>query len=167
MSKTPSKPLRLSLAVQYGTDVPALPRWRLRRWVQRAVAMAQIPGASHISLTLRLVDQDEGQYLNRTYRGKDYATNVLTFEYEPLPGEPTAADQAHHLIGDIVICVPVLQTEARAQHKTFLDHAAHLVVHGTLHALGYDHLTPSDARTMEALETRILARFGVADPYAV
>ena len=174
MSKTPAKthaetptrtcanPPKLSLAVQYGMAAPELPRWRLRRWVEGAVAQADpqaIQGLARIGLTLRLVDKDEGFYLNQTYRQKAYATNVLTFEYEPMPG------QSDERMGDIVICVPVLQDEARAQQKPFLHHAAHLVVHGTLHALGYDHLSPEQAEQMEALEAHVLARWGIADPY--
>lgn len=166
MSKTPDKTCakapKLSLAVQYGISTPDLPRWRLRRWVVRAIAQADpqaIKGITHIGMTLRLVDKDEGCFLNQTYRQKAYATNVLTFEYEPMPG------QSEEIMSDIVICVPVLRDEARIQQKPFAHHAAHLVVHGTLHALGYDHQTHEQAEHMEALETRILQRWGIGDPY--
>ncbi|MGB3289039.1 MAG: rRNA maturation RNase YbeY [Burkholderiaceae bacterium] len=153
----------LSLAVQYGTPAPELPRWRLRRWVQHAVrgiAQAEGGGADALRavvLTLRLVDADEGRSLNHEFRGKDYATNVLTFEYGVDP-EGTAS-------GDLVLCVPVLHREAAEQGKPLLNHAAHLTVHGVLHALGYDHIEPDEAQAMEALEVRILGKMGIADPY--
>ena len=112
-----------------------------------------------LQLGTRLVGLAEGRKLNASYRGKDYATNVLTFVYDTLPDGATSAD--------LVICVPVLAREAREQHKAFLSHAAHLVVHGTLHALGYDHLKPRDAHRMESLETQILAAIGIDDPYVI
>lgn len=161
----------LTLAVQYGQAAPELPRWRLRRWVQLGVnGIAQamrdadplaLPAAcafERVALTLRLVDAEEGRELNKAYRERDYATNVLTFEYGVDP-EGTAS-------GDIVLCVPVLRQEARDQGKALLDHAAHLTLHGVLHALGYDHMNADDALRMEALETRLLQRIGITDPYA-
>lgn len=157
----------LSLAVQYAVPEARLPRWRLRRWLQRALQEAaaaasaspdDAPGFQAASLTLRFVDAEEGQALNLEFRQRDYATNVLTFEYGTDP-EGTAH-------GDIVICLEVLEREAAEQHKPFLDHAAHLTVHGALHALGYDHIEEDEAEYMEALETRILARLGLPDPYA-
>jgi len=151
----------LSLAVQYAVVAPELPRWRLRRWVARALAAALADGltqAARVSFSLRLVGKAEGLRLNRDFRGRDYATNVLTFEYGSDPEGVTH--------GDIVICLPVLRQEARAQKKTLLDHATHLTVHGCLHALGYDHIDEADAQRMEALETRILADLGISDPYA-
>ena len=155
----------LSLSVQYATPAPELPRWRLRRWVQRAVAGALASEADAgmpnrfraAALTLRLVDVEEGRSLNRDFRHKDYATNVLTFEYGIDPDGVAA--------GDIVLCLPVLHQEAATQHKTVLAHAAHLTVHGVLHALGYDHVDPEEAADMEALETEILASMFIADPY--
>lgn len=128
----------------------ALPRPQLRRWVQAALlAPAQ--------LTVRFVDADEGRALNREYRGKDYATNVLTFPYTESEDEPTSAD--------IVLCSDVLQKEADEQHKTLQEHAAHLVVHGVLHAQGYDHEDDEEAAEMEQMEIEILARLGFANPY--
>ena len=157
--------LELSLSVQYATPAPELPRWRLRRWVQRAVAGvlaseadAGMPNRFRAAaLTIRLVDAEEGRSLNHEFRQKDYATNVLTFEY--------GIDPDGVATGDIVLCLPVLHQEAAAQHKTVLDHAAHLTIHGVLHALGYDHIDPDEAADMEALETEILADMSIADPY--
>jgi probable rRNA maturation factor len=151
----------LSLAVQYGIKEERLPRWRLRRWAKRALEGAASDGlidCERAEFSLRLVGQSEGRKLNHAYREKDYATNVLTFEY--------GTDPLGTARGDIVICVPVLVKEAREQGKTFLDHAAHLTIHGVLHALGYDHIKARDARRMEALETAILAAMRIADPYA-
>jgi len=154
-------PVELALAVQYGTPAPDLPRWRLRRWVRRALdfAVAVAPNPpSFATFTLRLVDAAEGHALNQQFRDRDYATNVLTFEY--------GRDASNGIAGDIVLCMPVLRREALEQGKPLLDHAAHLTVHGVLHSLGYDHLDPAEAAEMESLETRILAQMKIADPYA-
>ncbi|TNY24961.1 rRNA maturation RNase YbeY, partial [Fulvimonas soli] len=102
----------------------------------------------------------EGRALNRDYRGKDYATNVLSFPAELPPG------MALPLIGDLAICAPVVAREAREQGKRERDHWAHLTVHGVLHLLGYDHIAEADAEAMETLEARILAGLGITDPYA-
>src|SRR5690606_7725390 len=149
----------LSLAVQYAEPAPELPRWRLRRWVQRSLDVAgdTLPGLHAAAITLRLVGRDEGRELNRQYRGRDYATNVLTFEY--------GMDPEGTLAGDIVLCLPVLEREAQEQGKTLLHHAAHLTAHGVLHALGHVHLDAAEARDIEALETRILSYFGISDHY--
>ncbi|HLU20808.1 MAG TPA: rRNA maturation RNase YbeY [Pusillimonas sp.] len=149
-----------SLAVQYAAPAPELPRWRLRRWALCAVKHAahERPEVRSVTLTLRLVDLDEGRELNLAYRNRDYATNVLTFEY--------GLDPTGSISGDIVLCLPVLEREAAEQGKALLDHAAHLTVHGVLHALGHDHIEADDARDMEALETQILASMGIDDPYA-
>src|SRR5690606_29486824 len=111
----------------------------------------------HVTLGLRLVDDIEGRELNRRFRDKDYATNVLTFEY--------GLDHEGSASGDIVLCIPVLYREAAEQNKPVLYHAAHLVVHGVLHALGYDHLDDGDAEEMESLEISILDGMGLPDPY--
>ncbi len=160
MNKLNKTQPELSLGIQYGVEEARLPRWRLRRWVQRAVQAAYADGQvefDRVQLSIRLVGAKEGRALNASYRQKDYATNVLTFEYGVMP-DGTAS-------GDIVLCLPVLVREARMQHKTMLDHAAHLTIHGTLHALGYDHIDSREARHMEALETAILAEIGITDPY--
>lgn len=156
----------LGLSVQYAAPAPELPRWKLRRWVERAVeftaaeeaALLDKPRFCRVELALRLVDAEEGRALNREYRDRDYATNVLTFEYG-VNDEGTAC-------GDIVLCVPVLYREAEEQGKPLLAHAAHLTIHGVLHALGYDHIEEDEAKDMEDLETRILASMRIPDPYA-
>lgn len=155
-----------SLSIQYAAPVPELPRWRVRRWVSHALdgafqarartGLPQPPGRA-AALTLRWVDEAEGRELNRTWRGRDHATNVLTFEY--------GADPEGWIHGDIVLCVPVLRREAAEQHKPLAQHAAHLVTHGVLHALGYDHIEADQAEVMEALETGILAGQRIPDPY--
>jgi probable rRNA maturation factor len=137
--------------------------------LQRESALRPLPGKASFAtwlgaalsrsavVTVRLVDEIEGRALNRDFRGKDYATNVLTFVYSDARGAA--------LIGDIVLCAPVLAAEAIAQGKRLRNHYAHLTVHAALHLAGMDHLTPSDAEAMEAREVRILKRLGVANPY--
>jgi probable rRNA maturation factor len=143
------------LSVQYATVRAAPSRQQVRRWV--AAALAALPGAiREATLTVRFVDEAEGGSLNRAFRGKDHPTNVLTF---PLSDDPKAIE------ADIVVCQPVVEREARAQGKDTHDHTGHLVVHGALHAAGYDHEHPREAEAMEALETAILARFRIGDPY--
>jgi len=139
----------LSLAVQYGCTDPDLPdRAQIRRWVKAALE-------ADLQTTVRFVAATEGRALNRDFRGKDYATNVLSFVYETRP-----------VSGDLVICLPVVKREARQQGKPLKAHLAHMVVHGMLHLQGYDHETgAADAAQMEARERTILARFGIPDPY--
>ena len=145
--KTATTP-KLALAVQYAVATEGLPtRAQVRRWVKAALA-------SDAEITVRFVDMEEGQALNRDYRGKDYATNVLSFIYESAP-----------VAGDLVVCVPVVVREAQAQHKSAVAHFAHLVVHGVLHLQGFEHETDADAQVMEARETEIVTRLGYADPY--
>lgn len=142
------------LRLPAGADVPG--------WAQAALAAAGHPAP--VQLAVRVVEEAEGQALNRDYRGKDRPTNVLSFPAPPLPpGVPVDEDGPE--LGDIVICLPVVLAEAADQGKTPLAHLAHLVVHGTLHLLGYTHDGDEDAREMEALETRILAGLGFPDPY--
>lgn len=143
-------PAELHLAVQFAVQEDGLPtRPQLRRWVRAALA-------EDAEITLRLVDEAEGRALNRDYRGKEYATNVLTFILND-----------HPLIGDIVLCVPVVADEAAAQGKSVEAHYAHLVVHGVLHLQGYDHENDDMAAGMEALETQIVTKLGYADPYLI
>ena len=144
---------KLSLSVQYA-DIrvqEALTRPLLRRWVKAALlAPAQI--------TLRFVDAEEGRVLNRDYRSKDYATNVLTFAY-------TEDEDSEITQADIILCTDVLLREAAEQKKTLEFHAAHLVIHGVLHAQGYDHESEEEADEMEALEIEFLAALGFPNPY--
>ena len=141
------------------TGLPA--RSTLRRWLVRALAQDAI-------VSVRFVDTAEGRRLNRTFRGRDYATNVLTFVYETPAVPPDAGRRAapSPLSGDIVLCVPVLRREARAQRKTLRAHCAHLLVHGALHLSGYDHEAAKDAKVMEALEVELLDSLGYDNPYA-
>ncbi|MGC4008430.1 MAG: rRNA maturation RNase YbeY [Pseudomonas sp.] len=127
----------------------ALPRHRVARCIRHALALPA-------ELTVRIVDADEGRHLNSEFRGKDYATNVLTFDYARSPV----------VLADLVLCAPVVAREAKELHVALADHYAHLLVHGTLHAQGWDHETgEADAEAMEARETGILAGLGIADPY--
>ena len=129
-----------------------------RRWVEAALRGARRRNSAE--LAIRIVDADEGRAFNRHYRGKDYATNVLSFPAELPPGVQLP------LLGDLALCAPVILREAVQQHKLPRDHWAHLTVHGVLHLLGHDHLDQTEAEAMEALETRILAGLGITDPYA-
>ena len=140
----------LALAVQYAVARTGLPAAAsLRRWAAAALER-------DVAATLRFVGLAEGRTLNAIYRGKDHATNVLTFVY----------DDAVPLAGDVVLCVPVLRREARAGGVTLRAHCAHLVVHGMLHLQGHDHATPREAGRMEARETALLETLGIDDPYA-
>ena len=143
--------IRLSLAVQYALSPRQLPsRVQFRTWVRAALE-------HDATVTIRLIGLREGRVLNRSYRKKDYATNVLTFVFsDQTPFE-----------GDIALCAPVVAREAREQGKPLNAHWAHMVVHGVLHLLGYDHIKLRDAKRMEALEVEILARFGYQDPYVL
>jgi len=116
-----------------------------------------------VELTIRLVDEDEGTSLNQTYRGNTGPTNILSFPFENLEDIPDEFNIP--LLGDIVICVPVVKQEAQTQNKKEINHWAHLTVHGTLHLLGYNHINDEDAQTMENLETTILSSLGFSDPY--
>jgi probable rRNA maturation factor len=132
-----------------------LPKAQIRKWVESALF-------APAELTIRFVGAAEGRTLNRDYRGKDYATNVLTFAYNE--GDTIADDEPTR--ADIILCTDVLQKEADEQGKTLEEHAAHLVVHGVLHAQGYDHMDEEEAHEMEQLERDILEALGYPDPYA-
>ena len=149
--------LTLSLQFARADDMAAhraaLPRHRVRRWLRAALG----ENVQAAEITVRIVDAAEGQRLNRDFRGKDYATNVLTFDYS---GAPTVA-------ADLVLCAPVVEREATELRKPLADHYAHLLVHGALHAQGWDHETSTaDAEAMEAHESAILQALGLPDPYA-
>ena len=153
-------PVRLDVGVSYALPRAGLPAAAsFRKWVAAALA-GRIREAD---LAIRLVDADEGQALNRHYRGKDYATNVLSFPAEVPEGLPK--NVKFPLLGDLVICAPVVAREAAEQGKALKDHYAHLTVHGVLHLMGYDHIDEAEAEAMEALEIRILNQLGYADPY--
>ena len=145
----------LSLSLQFG-DIQdaarhraALPRYSVARWIRHALE-------SDAEITVRIVNSDEGQSLNRDYRQKDYATNVLTFDYT----------QAPLVTADLVLCAPIVAKEAKENKKTLHDHYAHLLIHGTLHAQGYDHETSAaDADAMEAREIAVLTGLGIKNPY--
>lgn len=149
---------RLEVGLSYAAPRRGVPASAsFRRWVEAALQGARHHKATELSI--RIVDAREGRALNRKYRGKDYATNVLSFPAELPRGV------ASPLLGDLVICAPVVMREAREQGKSPRDHHAHLTVHGVLHLLGFDHQNARDAVRMESLETRILATLGIADPY--
>lgn len=131
-------------------------------WVCRAIAAAGAADALEVSV--RVVDEAEMQTLNKTFREQDKPTNVLSFPSGDIEGLPADAGRP---LGDIVVCAGVVSSEAQAQQKSVTDHWAHMMVHGTLHLLGYDHIDDRDAAAMESLETEILERYGVADPYNV
>ena len=145
----PRPALQLTLQFADATHRGDLPRHRVLRWVRAALEQ---PG----QITVRIVGAEEGRSLNRDYRGKDSATNVLTFDYEHEP----------MVVADLVLCAPVLATEAQEQGITLQAHYAHLLVHGTLHAQGYDHEVEDEARCMEARESELLQALGFGDPYA-
>ena len=146
---------QLQLSLQFG-DLPdaarhrtALPRHKVTRWIRHALS-------EDAEITVRIVNTEEGQRLNREFRKKDYATNVLTFDYAQSPV----------VIADLVLCAPVVAQEAKAQGKTLQQHYAHLLVHGTLHAQGWDHETSAaDADDMEDYEIAILKEMGFRNPY--
>lgn len=141
----------IKLALQFASNQANLPtRNQFRKWAKATVRV-------DTEVAIRIVDEEEGRALNNAYRGKDYATNVLTF---PLTEEP-------HLMGDIIICAPVVAAEALAQNKSLEAHYAHLTVHGVLHLHGYDHETEAEAELMEGLETAIIMKLGYANPYLI
>ena len=149
-------PVQLDVGVSYGVPRAGLPSpVSFRKWAA-AAAKGRILRAD---LAIRIVDSKEGRALNRHYRGKDYATNVLSFPAELPEGVKLP------LLGDLVICAPVVAKEAKEQGKALNDHYAHLTVHGALHLLGWDHEDDRDAECMEALEREILAGLGIEDPY--
>ena len=142
---------KLNIKVQYASNDENLPTvLQFRKWTMATLNV-------DTEITIRIVSKQEGCHLNNTYRGKDYATNVLTF---PLTETP-------RLMGDIVICAPVVMAEAAAQNKSLEAHFAHLTVHGVLHLHGYDHETEPQAELMESLEITILQKLGYANPYLI
>ncbi|SAL17884.1 16S rRNA maturation RNase YbeY [Caballeronia terrestris] len=151
-----TRPHSLALTMQfpaakaYPSHKAVLPRATVARWIKAALF-------ADAELTIRFVDEDEGRTLNRTYRQKDYATNVLTFAYAESEDDPVT--------GDLILCCPVVEREAGEQGKPLAAHYAHLIVHGTLHAQGYDHDDETEAEEMESIETDIMRALGFSDPY--
>jgi probable rRNA maturation factor len=141
-------PLTLSLQFADASHRALLPRASVSRWIRAALLRPA-------EITVRIVDADEAQVLNRDFRNKDYATNVLTFDYSHAPV----------VMADLVLCAPVIETEAQQRAISLQAHYAHLLVHGTLHAQGYDHEEEAQAQVMEAQESSILQSLGFADPY--
>ncbi|WP_294639300.1 rRNA maturation RNase YbeY [uncultured Aquabacterium sp.] len=142
----PSLSLSLQFADKRHRDL--LPRHKVARWLKAALE-------ADAELTVRIVDAEEGQTLNRDYRQRDYATNVLTFDYAQ---EPV-------VMADLILCAPVIEREAAEQGKTIDAHYAHMLVHGALHAQGWDHIEDDEAQAMEAREREVMSRLGFADPY--
>ena len=156
-------PIRLDLSVSYATPRAGLPSSvSFRKWVH-ATLETRIREAD---LAIRIVGTREGRALNRHYRGKDYATNVLSFPADIAEGVKLPKGVKLPLLGDIVLCAPVVAREAKEQKKPLAAHYAHLTVHGVLHLLGWDHQNDKEADCMEALEREILAGLGIEDPYA-
>ncbi|GKX60544.1 rRNA maturation RNase YbeY [Leminorella grimontii] len=146
--------LDLQLACESQNGLPA--EADVQRWLDAAV----LPFQAEAEVTVRLVDSEESHELNHTYRGMDKPTNVLSFPFEAPPGMEMP------LLGDLVICRQVVEKEAQEQNKILTAHWAHMVVHGSLHLLGYDHIDDDDAQEMESLETEIMQSLGYPDPYA-
>lgn len=142
---------QLKLSIQFASKANNLPtKAQFKKWVKATLRV-------DTEVTIRVVDADEGRELNSMYRGKDYATNVLTFVLSETP----------HLMGDIIICAPVVENEAQSQQKALVAHYAHLTVHGILHLHGYDHETEPQAELMEDIETAIVTKLGYPSPYLI
>ncbi|MBS0570606.1 MAG: rRNA maturation RNase YbeY [Proteobacteria bacterium] len=153
LPRSRGKEIKLFLRNEIGhRGVPA--RRSFQQWID---AIPRLPRGAQVNILI--VGSTEGRRFNRQYRQKDYATNVLSFPWEPTPGDKS------RLLGDLVICAPVVAREAAEQGKRPREHWAHLTIHGVLHLLGHDHEMPAQARRMEALEIRVLAGLGIANPY--
>lgn len=148
--------MAIILDLQLASTAENLPaEARVQQWLEAAI----LPFQAEAEVTVRIVDNDESQQLNFAYRGKDNPTNVLSFPFQCPPGIELP------LLGDLVICAPVVATEATEQHKSLQAHWAHMVIHGCLHLLGYDHINDDDAVQMEAEEITILHKLGITNPY--
>ena len=153
----------LELELQWGVEPLAMPTLALcKKWVQACF----IESAASLALTIRVVSMDESQTLNKTYRDKDRPTNVLSFESSP-PPYVMEGDELAPYLGDLAICAEVVAQEAEQQEKSLEAHWAHMVVHGVLHLKGWDHIEPEEALEMEALEVKIMANLGYANPYEI
>jgi probable rRNA maturation factor len=152
--------MQANIDIQLVTETPYLPTpEQFQLWVDSTLNAAEFASEYEPELTLRIVDETEGLELNQTWRQKEYATNVLSFPFEAPPDIPIA------LLGDIVLCASVVQTEATEQQKSLEAHWAHLIIHGVLHLLGYDHINDEEAQQMENLEVHILQQLGYPNPY--
>jgi probable rRNA maturation factor len=160
MSNTKPEGVNLTLDLGLGTGISACPisRARVKRAIFASLATSPKLTRAGAIINLRLCDVKEAKALNRAHRGKSYAPNVLTFEYPILPRQPLQAD--------IAICIPIVEKEAKQQGKSIDHHFVHLLVHGCLHALGFDHIDDEEAQRMEDQERSILKRFRIPDPYA-
>lgn len=148
--------LKLDLDIQIATENTSLPsEQKFKQWVTLAIGAAM----SEVEMTIRLVEVEESQTLNRTYRGKDKPTNVLSFPFEA----PPEVDLP--LLGDLVICAAIVEQEAAEQNKQLDAHWAHMVIHGCLHLLGYDHIIDDEADEMESIETQLVEGLGFSNPY--
>lgn len=144
--------------VQYASEEPQLPsEAQIINWVETSLQRY----SQRFSLCIRIVDSDESQNLNNQYRGKDKPTNVLSFSFDM----PECVDAETEILGDLVVCASIVADEAKEQNKALFDHWAHMIVHGVLHLLGFDHIKDSEALEMEQLERDILAVLSIADPY--
>lgn len=131
----------------------------MEKWIHNAILAGSEKELEEAELTVRIVDYDESRQLNFQYRNQDKATNVLSFPFQNPPGITLP------LLGDLIVCKEVVENEAKIQGKTLTEHWAHMLIHGTLHLLGYDHIIDQEALEMEALETKLLIKLGFADPY--
>jgi len=147
----------LQIASENKQDLPD--EAQLTLWVKTAILAASDKPREEAELTVRIVDSEESQALNHQYRGKDKDTNVLSFPFQNPPGITLP------LLGDLIICKAVVEQEASQQHKLLISHWAHMLIHGTLHLLGYDHINDDDAETMERIETTLMIELGFSDPY--
>jgi len=152
--------------VQIASTVRSVPEEHsIHSWIEAAISCSGDKGAAGREISVRVVDEEEGRALNKQFRQQDKATNVLSFR-GVAAGESGLPPELEQSLGDIVVCGPVVEREAAEQGKDVTNHWAHLLVHGALHLLGYDHETDRDAALMEKLESGILATHGIGDPYA-
>ena len=160
-----NKPVNLDLIIQRATNAGITPDdEQFRQWAMLALVTGKSPkSVPDYALAIRIVDEEEARRFNLQYRGKDYATNVLSFSPDLPEGLPPGLKQAQ--LGDLLICAPVVRREAKEQGKSTTEHWAHLTIHGLLHLLGFDHEQPEDAEHMEALEISALATINIPDPY--
>ncbi|GAB2679904.1 rRNA maturation RNase YbeY [Aliiglaciecola sp. 3_MG-2023] len=149
--------MKIDLDIQIACENTNLPTTeQFEQWLQFALAEQKI---EETELTIRIVSPEESQQLNATYREKDKPTNILSFPFE------SPAEIELNFLGDLVVCADIVDKEAKQQNKQLLDHWAHMIVHGSLHLLGFDHEHDDDAKIMESLEVQILAKLGIDDPY--